>query len=52
MEQAVTHVPDFLPALPEILMAAGAMALLMWGVFRKCDPLILHAACHRAVMWK
>ena len=37
MEQAVTHVPDFLPALPEILMAAGAMALLMWGVFRKCD---------------
>lgn len=37
MEQAVTHVPDFLPALPEILMAAGAMALLMWGVFRRCD---------------
>ncbi len=37
MEQAVTHVPDFLPALPEIFMAAGAMALLMWGVFRKCD---------------
>ena len=37
MEQAVTNVPDFLPALPEILMALGAMALLMWGVFRKCD---------------
>ncbi|MEP2829636.1 NADH-quinone oxidoreductase subunit NuoN [Parvibaculum sp.] len=37
MEQALTNVPDFLPALPEILMAAGAMALLMWGVFRQCD---------------
>ncbi|MDP1627924.1 NADH-quinone oxidoreductase subunit NuoN [Parvibaculum sp.] len=38
MENAITSVPDFLPALPEILMAVGAMALLMYGVFRKsCD---------------
>ncbi|MBV6658343.1 MAG: NADH-quinone oxidoreductase subunit NuoN [Devosiaceae bacterium] len=30
-------VPNLLPALPEIVLAVGAMALLMLGVFRKSD---------------
>ena len=34
MENAMT-VPPLLPAFPEILLAVGAMALLMYGVFRK-----------------
>jgi len=29
--------PDFAPVLPEIILAVGAMALLMFGVFRKED---------------
>ncbi len=29
--------PDFLPALPEIILAAGAMVLLMLGAFRDKD---------------
>lgn len=29
--------PDLAPALPEIILAIGAMALLMFGVFRKDD---------------
>jgi NADH-quinone oxidoreductase subunit N len=35
MENAVSSLPAFAPALPEIVMAAGAMLLLMYGVFRK-----------------
>ena len=34
MENAMT-VPPLLPAFPEILLAVGAMALLLYGVFRK-----------------
>jgi NADH-quinone oxidoreductase subunit N len=30
----VIQVPNFLPALPEIVLAIGAMALLMYGAFR------------------
>ena len=30
-----TAIPALLPALPEIVMAIGAMALLMYGAFRK-----------------
>ena len=30
----IAAVPDFSPALPEILLACGAMALLLLGVFR------------------
>lgn len=38
MDYAASNVPAFLPALPEIILALGAMALLMYGVFRKgCD---------------
>ncbi|MEQ8326169.1 NADH-quinone oxidoreductase subunit NuoN [Parvibaculum sp.] len=38
MDYAASDVPAFLPALPEIILALGAMALLMYGVFRKeCD---------------
>ncbi len=33
----VTTIPSFWPALPEIILALGAMALLMLGVFRKTD---------------
>ena len=29
--------PDIAPVLPEIILAVGAMALLMFGVFRKED---------------
>ena len=29
--------PDLMPALPELILALGAMALLMLGVFRKDD---------------
>jgi len=32
-----TTIPSFWPALPELLLALGAMALLMLGVFRKSD---------------
>ncbi len=28
------NIPDLLPALPEIVLAAGAMVLLLTGVFR------------------
>ena len=35
MEEAASTVPAILPALPEIVLAVGAMALLMFGVFRK-----------------
>ena len=35
METAVTTLPAFSPALPEMLLAAGALLLLMYGVFRK-----------------
>jgi NADH-quinone oxidoreductase subunit N len=35
MENAVSTLPAFAPALPEIVMAAGSMLLLMYGVFRK-----------------
>ncbi|MFN3935899.1 MAG: NADH-quinone oxidoreductase subunit N, partial [Parvibaculum sp.] len=35
MEDAVSTVPAILPALPEIVLAVGAMALLMFGVFRE-----------------
>ena len=31
----VTSIPSFWPALPELVLAIGAMALLMLGVFRK-----------------
>ncbi len=32
-----TTIPSFWPALPELLLALGAMALLMLGAFRKSD---------------
>src|SRR5690606_34204921 len=35
MDQTISNVPAILPALPEIVLALGAMALLMFGVFRK-----------------
>lgn len=35
--EAASQMPDLLPALPEIILAVGAMALLMFGVFRKDD---------------
>jgi len=35
METAVITLPAFSPALPEMLLAAGALLLLMYGVFRK-----------------
>jgi NADH-quinone oxidoreductase subunit N len=35
MDQTLSNVPAILPALPEIVLALGAMALLMFGVFRK-----------------
>lgn len=35
MEEAASTVPAILPALPEIVLAVGAMALLMFGVFRE-----------------
>jgi len=35
--EAATAMPDLAPALPEIILAVGAMALLMFGVFRKDD---------------
>jgi len=34
----MTGVPNFLPALPEILIACGGMLLLMLGVFRRSEP--------------
>jgi len=33
--EAASAMPDLAPALPEIILAVGAMALLMFGVFRK-----------------
>ncbi|MGV8997031.1 MAG: NADH-quinone oxidoreductase subunit NuoN [Parvibaculaceae bacterium] len=33
-------VPAFGPAIPEIVLAAGAMLLLMYGVFRKVSPTV------------
>lgn len=38
METAATTLPLFGPAIPEILLAAGSMLLLMLGVFRKESP--------------
>ena len=35
--EAASVMPDLAPALPEIILAIGAMALLMFGVFRKDD---------------
>lgn len=35
--EAASVMPDLAPALPEIILAVGAMALLMFGVFRKDD---------------
>ncbi|MBA4211196.1 MAG: NADH-quinone oxidoreductase subunit N, partial [Parvibaculum sp.] len=35
MEEAASSVPAILPALPEMVLAVGAMALLMFGVFRE-----------------
>ncbi len=40
MENAVSTLPAFAPALPEIVMAAGAMLLLMYGVFRKSSSTV------------
>jgi NADH-quinone oxidoreductase subunit N len=37
MEQAIL-LPAFGPAIPEMVLAAGAMLLLMYGVFRKESP--------------
>ncbi|MCG8446469.1 MAG: NADH-quinone oxidoreductase subunit NuoN [Hyphomicrobiales bacterium] len=34
MEPVLYPVPDLIPALPEIILAVGAMALLMFGVFQ------------------
>lgn len=33
--EAASAMPDLAPALPEIILAVGAMALLMFGVFRR-----------------
>jgi len=33
--EAASAMPDLVPALPEFVLALGAMALLMFGVFRK-----------------
>ena len=38
MEQTVSALQMFTPVLPEIIMAAAAMALLMLGVFREREP--------------
>ncbi len=38
METAASTLPAFGPAIPEIVLAAGAMLLLMLGVFRKESP--------------
>jgi NADH-quinone oxidoreductase subunit N len=38
METTVSTLPAFVPAMPEIVLAAGAMVLLMLGVFRKESP--------------
>lgn len=35
--ETASVMPDLAPALPEIILAIGAMALLMFGVFRKDD---------------
>tara|TARA_R110000824_G_scaffold155226_6_gene327737 strand:- start:27548 stop:28996 length:1449 start_codon:yes stop_codon:yes gene_type:complete len=40
MEHA-NYMVDFAPAIPEMVMAVGAMALLMFGVFRKESPTAL-----------
>ena len=34
MENATASLPDLMPAMPEIVLAVGAMLLLMYGVFR------------------
>ena len=38
METAASTLPAFGPALPEMLLAAGSLLLLMLGVFRKESP--------------
>ena len=30
-----THVPELIPALPELFLAVTIMALMMFGVFQK-----------------
>ena len=35
--EVTSQMPDLLPALPEIILALGAMVLLMFGVFRTSD---------------
>ncbi len=37
MQPSATVLQNYAPALPEIILAVGAMALLMLGVFRKAD---------------
>ena len=38
--EAASAMPELAPALPEIILAVGAMALLMFGVFRKDDDAV------------